>query len=76
MSSPFDIPAMHALRRRLARQRPHVVLGSAQLRSTELNVGMLKVWNGNEGRTLQQLIDAVPPTGGIKALVRDMEKAS
>jgi hypothetical protein len=32
------------------------------------------VWNGNEGPTLEQLVDAAPPDGGLKALIADMEK--
>ena len=52
-SSAFDTPAIRALRERLHRRRP--------------NVGMLKVWNGNEGPTLEQLVDAAPPEGGMDA---------
>jgi hypothetical protein len=47
----FDCPQMHALRDRLRRRQP--------------NVGMLKVWNGNEGPTLEQLVEALPPKGGL-----------
>jgi hypothetical protein len=36
----FDCPQMRALRDRLRRRQP--------------NVGMLKVWNGNEGPTLER----------------------
>jgi len=31
---------------------------SLSLATQRANVGMLKVWNGNEGPTLQQLVDA------------------
>jgi hypothetical protein len=35
---------------------------------------MLKVWNRKEGPTLEQLIDAAPPEGGMRAQIDDMEK--
>lgn len=46
---PFATPAMQALRNKL---RPKPDLNS------------LKVWNGNEGPTLEQLVQAVPPKDG------------
>jgi hypothetical protein len=55
----FDTPSMRALRERL-RRRP--------------NVGMLKVWNGNEGPTLEQLVAAAPPEGGMEAAFPMEEK--
>jgi hypothetical protein len=56
MTSPFAIPEMAALRRRLAKP----------------DINTLRVWNGNEGPTLEQLVDAVPPAGGVAALVEDI----
>jgi hypothetical protein len=55
----LDTPEMRALRDRLLR-RP--------------SVEMLKVWNGNEAPTLEQLVEAAPPVGGVWALIRDMER--
>jgi hypothetical protein len=37
------------------------------------NLSTLRVWNGNEGPTLEQLIDAVPPVGGMRRYLEDME---
>jgi hypothetical protein len=59
MATPFNIPEMHALRKRLQDRVP--------------NVGMLKVWNGNEGPTLEQLIESAPPRDGVASLINDME---
>ncbi|HEY1244175.1 MAG TPA: hypothetical protein VGF29_05020 [Hyphomicrobiaceae bacterium] len=56
MTSPFATPAMEALRRRLAKP----------------DLDTLRVWNGNEGPTLEQLVDAMPPDGGVAGLVESM----
>jgi hypothetical protein len=40
----------------------------------QANLDTLRVWNGNEGPTLEQLVDAVPPDGGIASLIEDMER--
>jgi hypothetical protein len=83
MPSPFATEAMAALRARLADGASSTPMpvpappertcrdhrGGAK-RKPDLNT--LRVWNGNEGPTLQQLVEAVPPAGGIAALVESM----
>ena len=68
----FNTPQMRALAQRLHRQ-PRGQKPKGKHRR-QPNVGMLKVWNGNEGPTLEQLVDAVPPEGGVAALVNDLEQ--
>jgi hypothetical protein len=36
------------------------------------NLDSLRVWNGNEGPTPEQLVTALPPKGGMASLIQDM----
>jgi len=38
------------------------------------DLNTLKVWNGNEHATLEQLVTAVPPVGGWEGYIKDMDK--
>jgi hypothetical protein len=74
MSSPFA--ALAPLRAKLAARprKPDPVTCRqtyyAQRREPDLDT--LRVWNGNEFATLEQLVTAVPPAGGMDAYLADM----
>lgn len=38
------------------------------------DLNSIKVWNGNEHATLEQLVTAAPPAGGWEKYIKDMDR--